>query len=177
MAIFRTKNSVKWPFGQMTFRSNDLSVKWLFFEKAFGQMYFRSNELSVKWPYFEKSFRSNEFSVKCHFGHLTSFSNLIFGQMTLFQIFSDKRPLDKFCFRPNDFFRSNELSVKRRSVKWYFGQMAFRSNGVRPNGVRSNGVSVKRRSVKKNRLNDFSVKWSRTTHMDQFSKNCISQKL
>jgi hypothetical protein len=43
--------SVKWPFGQMTFRSNDLSVKWPL-----------DNELSVKWPFAQK------FSVKRFFG-------------------------------------------------------------------------------------------------------------
>jgi hypothetical protein len=64
------KHSIKWTFGQMTFRSDDH-----FLEKAFGQMKFRSNYLSVKWPFFEKRFRSNELSVICHFGHLTSFSS------------------------------------------------------------------------------------------------------
>jgi hypothetical protein len=95
-----------------------------------------------------------------------SFSNLIFGQMTLFQIFSVKRPFKKNCFRPNDFFgkmnfRSNGVRSNSVLVKWpfgqmvfgqtAFGQMAFRSIGVRSNGVRSNGVSVKWRLVKKNR--------------------------
>jgi hypothetical protein len=64
-----------WP---KTFRLNDH-----FSKKAFGQMNFQS----------------------CHFGHLTNFSSYIFGQMTIFQLFLIKRPFDKFCFRPNYFFR------------------------------------------------------------------------
>jgi hypothetical protein len=47
---------------------------------------------------------------------------------------------------------------KRRSVKWCFGQMAFRTDYVRPNGVRSIDFSVKWRSVKSFRRKDFSVK-------------------
>jgi hypothetical protein len=46
-------------------------------------------------------------------------------------------------FSAKVFFRQNELSVKRLSVKRRFGQMYFRSNGIRSNGDRSNGVSVK----------------------------------
>jgi hypothetical protein len=147
---FFEKHSVKWPmlFCLLIFRSNDhfrkkLAVKW-----TFGQMTFRSKDLSVKLPF-------------GHFSHLTGFSNLIFGQITIFQIFSVKRPFDKFSFRSNDFF----------------GKIYFRSNGMQSNGVRLNGISVKWCSVKrcsvkwcfgqkafgqKFRWNDFSEKWSRT---------------
>jgi hypothetical protein len=61
------------------FRSNDH-----FSKKTLGRMNFRSNELSVKWLFglmtiFRKktfghmNFRSNYLSVICHFGLLTSF--------------------------------------------------------------------------------------------------------
>jgi hypothetical protein len=49
MTIFRKKKNK--TFSQTTFRS-----KYHFLEKAFGQMNFRSNILSVKWPFFEKAF-------------------------------------------------------------------------------------------------------------------------
>jgi hypothetical protein len=97
----------------MNFRSNDN-----FSEKAFGHMNFRSNDPSVKRPFFEKCFRSNELSVICHFGHLTSFLSYIFGQMTIFQIFSAKQPFDKFVF----------------GQMTRFGKMKFRSNGLQFNG-------------------------------------------
>jgi hypothetical protein len=104
---------VKNFFGQMTiFRKKHL-VKWLFFEK----------KDSVKWSFgqmtiFQKRFQSNELSVICYLGHLTSFSSYIFGQMTIFQIFSFKRPFDKFGFGQMTFF----------------GKTIFRLNGVRLNG-------------------------------------------
>jgi hypothetical protein len=108
-------------FYQKLFRSNDLFSK----KTTFGQM-----------TIFQKSFRSNELSVKCHFGYLTSFSNLIFDHFpnTIFQILSVKRPFNQFCFRPNAFFgkinfRSNGIQLKGDSVKWNemkWNEMIFR---------------------------------------------------
>jgi hypothetical protein len=67
--------------------------------------------------------------------------------MTTFQIFSVKRPFDKFCFRPNDFFgkmnfRSNGLRLNGDSVKCTFGQMAFGQTVFGQMVFRSNGRSV-----------------------------------
>jgi hypothetical protein len=132
---FRSNDlSVKWAFGQVTIFWKKLSVKWTFgqlimLEKAFGQMNFRSNDLvriffSVKWLFFFES---------------------RFGQMTILW--------------------------KKRSVKWTFGWTAIRSNGVRSNDLsvkkfRWNDFSVKWSrtvqyfSLKKSfRSKDFSKKW------------------
>jgi hypothetical protein len=72
--------------------------------RSFDRKFISSKAFSEN-DHLTESFRSNELSVICHFGHLTSFSIFIFGQITIFQIFSVKRPFDKFCFRPKDFFR------------------------------------------------------------------------
>jgi hypothetical protein len=85
--------------------------------------------------------------------------------MNIFQIFSVKRPFDKFCFRPNDFFRLNELSIKRSSVKRRFGQMYFWSNGIRSNGVRSK-ISVKW----------FFGKVIRNPRTQEFSKPSVNER-
>jgi hypothetical protein len=137
MTIFRKKE-----FGQKDFRSNDLSVKWQFFEKAFGQMNFRSSVISViwlvfqvifsvKWP-FSKFFWSNDLLI-----------NFVFGQMTFFG-------------KKN--FRSNGLRLNGDSVECTFVQMAFGQTVFGQVVFRSNGLSVKNF-----RWNDFSVKWSRAT--------------
>jgi hypothetical protein len=124
MSFLSNDLSVKWPFCQMTFLSNDLLVH--FSEKAFGYMNFRSYVIlviwlvfqvrfSVKWP-FSKYFQTNDLLI-----------NFVFSQMTFF---------GKINFRSNGLrltaIRSNVLSVKwhsvkRCSVKWCFGQTAFRS--------------------------------------------------
>jgi hypothetical protein len=67
--------------------------------------------------------------------------------MTIFQIFSVKRPFDKFVFGQMTFFgkmdfRSNGVRLNGDSVEWTFGQMAY-------------GQAVFGQMV-------FSVKWSRT---------------
>jgi hypothetical protein len=79
--------------------------------------------------------------------------------MIIFQIFSVKRAIDQFRFWLNDFFgkmnfQSNGIRLNGDSVKWPFGKMAFRSTDF----------SVKRYSDKKIQWNDFSLKWSRTSH-------------
>jgi hypothetical protein len=123
----------------MNCRSNDLSVKWSFSEKAFGQMNFRSNELSVKWTFGQMNFRSytlvcNFFSVKWH----------IFSKVySVKWLFSEEKN------------QSYDLSVK-----WTFGQMAYGQTMFGQTVFRSNGLSVK-----KFQWNDFSVKWSRTDIM------------
>jgi hypothetical protein len=97
---------------------------------------FRSNEFSVKWSFSEKAFgqmnfRSKEFSVKrpCaqfFFGQMTFFVESRFGQMTIFCKKKNRCDLSvKWTFGQTA-FRSNELSVKwhsvkRCSVKWSFG--------------------------------------------------------
>jgi hypothetical protein len=106
-----------------SYRSNDLSVKWPFFEQTFSQKNFRSNDLSVKWSFSEKAFgqmnfRSNDlvrnfFSVKWHF--------------------LSKVDLVKWPFSEKN------------------GQMNFRSNGTRSNGFsvkifQWNDFSVKSRT-------------------------------
>jgi hypothetical protein len=113
--------SVKCHFGHLTsfsnlifgsfskyFRSNNLLINFVFGQMTFfGKMNFRSNDV-----------RLNGDSVKCHFGHLTSFSNLIFGSFS-------------------KYFRSNDLLIN-----FVFGQITFKIN-FRSNGVRLNGDSVK----------------------------------
>jgi hypothetical protein len=89
---------------------------------------------SVNRLFVEKHFRSNDHLLKKAFGQTSFRSN-----DTIF----------KFHYRFNENF-----PAKRRSDKWQFSQMTFRSLGVRSNVVRSNGVSIKRHSVKKK-----SVKW------------------
>jgi hypothetical protein len=102
MTIFRKKQSNKWTFGQMNIFRKKNSVTW-----TFGQM-----------TIFLKSFRTNGLSVICYFGHLTSFSSKIFGQMIFF---------DKMNFLSNG-LRLNGAAIRANgvSVKWCFGQMAFR---------------------------------------------------
>jgi hypothetical protein len=122
MIIFRKK-----AFGQMNFRSNDLSVKWPFFKKPFGQMNFRSYDISViwlvfqvrfsvKWP-FSKYFRSNDLLI-----------NFVFGQMTFFGTMN---------------FESNGLRLNGDSLKCIFGQIAFGQTVFSQLVFRSNGLSVK----------------------------------
>jgi hypothetical protein len=145
--IFSVKRPFKKTFGQMNFRSNDLSVKWpfgqmtIFSKKAFGQMNFRSND---------------QFSKKA-FGQMNLRLNVISVIWLFFPIwFSVKWPFSKY-------FRSNDLINFVFGQMTYFGKMNFRSNGVRSNGVSVKwpfdqmvfgqtvfgGVSVKWRSVKK----------------------------
>jgi hypothetical protein len=81
-----------------SFRSNELSVKWIFGQTTFCAIFFRSNGIFCRRlirsnDHFLKKNRSYDLSVKWTLGQT------VFGQMV---------------------FRSNGLSVK-----WCFGQMAF----------------------------------------------------
>jgi hypothetical protein len=81
--------SVKKPFCQITFRSNDLSVKWPFGQKSslqitVDQITFRTNSLSINLLFFKYYFRSNDHFPK-NFGKM-SFGKNKFGQMTFSEI-------------------------------------------------------------------------------------------
>jgi hypothetical protein len=155
---FRSNNLlVKWIFGQTTLCAIFFSVKWHFSKKAFGQMNFWSNDLSVKWTFGQKNFRSNIFSVKrsCaqfFFGQMTFFVESRFSQMTIFWKKSVIRPFSKMNFRSNSVRLNSDSAewtfVQMASGQTVFGQMVFRSKGL---------------SVIFFRWNDFSVKWSRTS--------------
>jgi hypothetical protein len=143
------EQSVKWQFfekktiGQTTFfQKKKKTVKLHFcqmtiFRKVFSQMNFQSND------HFQL-----KLSVKWLFGQATSCAFFFFSQMTFFvQI------------------RFGQITILwKKSVKWPFGKINLRSNGVRLNGdsakrifgqtafgqmvFRSNSLSVKWCSVK-----------------------------
>jgi hypothetical protein len=124
---FRSNNHIsKKIFGQMTFRSNDLSVKWPFLEKAFDQINFRSNE------FLRNFFRSNELFCQKYIQWNDHFL---------------KNKLFIWPFGKNN-FRLNGVWLNGDSVKWTFGQMAFSQTVFGQMMFRSNGLSVKKCSFK-----------------------------
>jgi hypothetical protein len=128
----------------MTIWWKKLPVKW-----TFDQMTFRSNELSVIWLVFliKLSVIWLVFLIKLsvkwpfskYFRSNDLLINFVFGQMTFFGKMN---------------IRSNGLRLNGDSVKCTFGQMAF--------GETVFSQMVFCLSTKKNRLNDFSLKSSRT---------------
>jgi hypothetical protein len=142
-------NQVCFTFCQKLFRSND----------HFSKKIIRSNELSVICHFghltsfssyiFGKMtiIRSNELSVICHFGLLTSFSSYIFGKMTIFQIFSVKRPF-KINFRSNGFRLNGDSDKYTFNHQMVFGQRVFGQMVFRSNGLSVEWPFGKKISVK-----------------------------
>jgi hypothetical protein len=157
-------------FGRINFRSNDPFLKkTLSVKRLFNHM---------EWLLLEKSFRSNDITVKSTFGQMIPFSKRklsdkkLFGQMTILS----NDPLSNFFFGYITFFVesrfgqpifcfifwTNNLSVKRRSVKHWFGQK--KNFGQTAFGQMTFG--------KPNQW--FSIKWTKTALIKRRKKRKIA---